>query len=59
MPDRYKARLVACGCQQHVDIAYNKTYAHVAKWNTLRSTAAIVAHRGWPILHMDVKTAIP
>ena len=57
MPYRYKARLVARGCQQHAGIDYEETYAPVAKWNTLRSTAAIAAHRGWPILHMDVKTA--
>ena len=55
-PHRFKARLVARGCQQHAGIDYDETYAPVAKWNTLRSTAAITAHRGWPILHMDVKT---
>ena len=31
--------------------------APVVKWNTLRSTTIVAAHRGWPILHMDVKIA--
>ena len=56
MPYHYKACLVARGCQQHAGIDYDETYAPVAKWNTLRATTAIAAHRGWPILHMDVKT---
>ena len=48
---------MTAGCQQHVGTNYDKTYAHVAKWDTLQTTIIVVAHRGWPILHMDVTTA--
>ena len=56
MPDQYKACLIARNCQQNAGIDYDETYTPIAKWNTLRTTAVVDVHRGWPILHMDIKT---
>lgn len=54
---KLKARLVAKGFQQREGQDYNETFALVVKWNTLRSIVALGGHQGWPIFHLDVKTA--
>lgn len=54
---KLKARLVARGFQQKEGQDYTETFAPVVKWNTLRSVVALAGHNGWPIFHLDVKTA--
>eukprot|EP00253_Pinus_taeda_P035523 PITA_35523 len=54
---RYKARLVAKGFQQVHGVDYDKTFASVAKMDSIRLALSIAAARGWEVHHMDVKNA--
>lgn len=54
---KLKARLVAKGFQQQAGTDYTETFAPVVKWNTLRTVVALAGYHGWPIFHLDVKTA--
>ena len=54
---RYKVRLVAQGFTQEYGIDYQKTFAPVLKYCSLRLLFAIVVKRGMTIHQMDVETA--
>jgi hypothetical protein len=54
---RLKARLIAKGYKQTFGIDYDKTFAPVVKWSTLRLIIAIASCFGWPLVHLDVITA--
>ena len=54
----YKARLVARSVEQQKGIDYNKTFAYVATWITLRILLTLSAQMGWKLYHMDVKTIL-
>jgi hypothetical protein len=54
---KYKARLVARGDQQGAGIDYQETFAPVVKWSTMRTLVSLAAQHGWPVHHMDVKSA--
>lgn len=54
---RHKARLVAKGYTQEVGIDFEEIYAPVARIETVRLLLALVAHKGWPVYHFDVKSA--
>jgi hypothetical protein len=54
---RYKARLVVKGYAQRRGVDYNEVFAPVARMEAIRLLIALVAHEGWHIHHMDVKSA--
>ena len=55
--DRYKARLVARGCEQKYGVDYEEVYAPVARIQTIRTLLAISVEMGYHIHQMDVTTA--
>lgn len=54
---KHKARLVAKGYVQQQGIDFEEVFAPVARMETVRVLLAVAAHHGWPIHHMDVKSA--
>jgi hypothetical protein len=55
-PLKYKVRLVARGFELKEGLDFQEKIVLVIKWSTIRSVIAFVAHFGWKISHMDVKT---
>ena len=53
----FKAKLVVKGCSQMKDIDFSKTFALVAKFNTMRVILALATIMGFEIHQMDIKTA--
>nr|GFA65637.1 retrovirus-related Pol polyprotein from transposon TNT 1-94 [Tanacetum cinerariifolium] len=53
---RNKARLVAVGYSQQEGIAYDETFAPVARIEAIRLFLAYAAHKDFPVFQMDVKT---
>jgi hypothetical protein len=54
---KHKARLVARGFVQQVGIDFDEVFAPVARMESIRLLLALAAHEGWPVHHMDVKSA--
>ena len=54
---RYKARLIAQGFTQAHGIDYNKTFAPVAKFASIRVVLALVALNDWEVEQVDIKNA--
>lgn len=54
---KYKARLVARGCEQKDNIDYEKLYSPVVNSAALRMLFALAAHNDWSYVKFDVKTA--
>ena len=54
---KHKARLVAKGYVQRQGIDYDEVFAPVARLESVRLLFALAAGEGWPIHHMDVKSA--
>jgi hypothetical protein len=54
--DKYKANFVAWVFSQIVGIDYDETFAPVARYSSIRSIYALLAHMGKRIHQMDVKT---
>lgn len=54
---KHKARhMVKIYAQQH-DIDYDEVFASVSRLDSVRLLIALVAHEGWEVQHMDVKSA--
>nr|GEU53754.1 hypothetical protein [Tanacetum cinerariifolium] len=54
---RNKARLVAKEYAQEMGIDFEESFAPVARLESVQIFVAYVAHKSFPIYHMDVKTA--
>ena len=54
--EKYKAIFVAKGYSQVEGIDYEETFSPVARYSSIRSILVLVAHMGWKIHQMDVKT---
>ena len=55
--ERYKAWLVAKGFTQTYGVDYTKTFAPVAKLNTIQYLLSLAIHLDWPLFQLDVKNA--
>ena len=53
---KHKARMVARGFTQQLDIEFNETFAPVACMYTVRTVLAIVVQKKWHVYQMDVKS---
>jgi hypothetical protein len=54
---KYKARLVAKGYVQQLGMDFDEVFTPVARLESVRLLLAYAAGQGWPIHHMDVKSA--
>lgn len=54
---KHKARLVAKGYVQEYGVDYEDVFAPVARMDTVRLLLALAASKGWPVYHLDVKSA--
>ena len=54
---RHKARLVAKGYVQRAGVDFDEVFAPVARLDSVRALAAVAAHEGWELHHLDVKSA--
>ena len=54
--EKYKARFVARGFSQKEGIDYEKTFAPVARYTSIRIVLALEAKNKWKLHQMDVKT---
>nr|XP_033509594.1 uncharacterized mitochondrial protein AtMg00820-like [Nicotiana tomentosiformis] len=53
---RNKSRLVAQGYSQQEGINYDETFAPVARLESIRILLVFVAHKGFKLFQMDVKS---
>jgi hypothetical protein len=54
--EKYKARFVARGFSQKEGIDYEKTFAPVARYTSIRTIIALTAKMKWKLHQMEVKT---
>lgn len=54
---KHKAWLIAKGYVQRQGIDYGEAFAPVARLESVQLLLALVANEGWPIHHMDVRSA--
>ncbi|KAF0929441.1 hypothetical protein E2562_021546 [Oryza meyeriana var. granulata] len=54
---KHKARLVAKGYVQQPGVDFDEVFAPVARIESVRLLLALAAQEGWPVHHMDVKSA--
>jgi hypothetical protein len=55
--EKYKARFVAHGFSHKEGIDYEETFAHVARYTSIKTIIALVAKMKWNLHQMDVKIA--
>ena len=55
--EKYKAIFVAWGFSQKEGIDYEETFAHVARYTSIKSVLSLDAVMKWKIHQMDIKTA--
>jgi hypothetical protein len=56
--EKFKARFVARGFTQKEGIDYDKTFAPVARYTSIRLIIALASVLGWKLHQMDVKNNI-
>jgi hypothetical protein len=54
--EKYKAIFVTCGFSQKEGIDYEETFAHVARYTSIRTIIALAAKMKWKLHKMDIKT---
>jgi hypothetical protein len=54
--EKYKARFVTRGFSQKEGIDYEETFAHVAKYTSIRTIITLAAKMKWKLHQMDIKT---
>jgi hypothetical protein len=54
--DKYKERFVARGFSHVEGIDYEETFAHVARYTSIRTIISLAVSMGWKLHQMDVKT---
>lgn len=54
---KHKARLVVKGYAQDAGIDFKETFAHVARFDTIRLLISLAAQKGWYLYQLDVKSA--
>jgi hypothetical protein len=54
---KHKAHLVVKGYAQRHGIDYDEVFAPVARLDSVRLLIVLVAHEGWEVHHMDIKSA--
>ena len=54
---KHKARLIAKGYVQQPEVDFDEVFSPVALVESVWLLLALAAHEGWPIHHMDVKSA--
>ncbi|GJR17611.1 hybrid signal transduction histidine kinase M [Tanacetum coccineum] len=54
---RYKARLVANGSSQQLNVDFDETFSPVVKPTTIHTIFSLAVSRKWPIHQLDVKNA--
>ncbi|KAF0899665.1 hypothetical protein E2562_021364 [Oryza meyeriana var. granulata] len=54
---KHKARLVAKGYVQQPGVDFDEVFVPVARIESVRLLLALAAQEGWPVHHMDVKSA--
>ena len=55
--EKYKARFVARGFSQKEGVDYDETFAHVARYTSIRAIISLASVLSWRLHQMDVKTA--
>ena len=55
--EKYKSRFVARGFTRKEGIDYDETFAHVARYTTIRTIISLAAVFRWKLHQMDVKAA--
>jgi hypothetical protein len=55
--EKHKERFVTCGFSQKEGIDYEETFAHVARYTSIRTIISLVANMKWKLHQMDVNTA--
>jgi hypothetical protein len=54
--EKYKARFVTHGFSQKEGIEYEETFAHVARYTSIRTIISLAAKMKWKLHQMDVKS---
>ncbi|WVZ93087.1 hypothetical protein U9M48_039098 [Paspalum notatum var. saurae] len=54
---RHKAQLVVKGYVQRAGVDFDEVFAPVARLDSVRTLAAVAAHEGWKLHHLNVKSA--
>jgi hypothetical protein len=54
--EKFKARFVARGFSQREGVNYEKTFAPVVEYTSIRAVMSLVSFMGWTIHQMDAKT---
>jgi len=54
---KHKARLVARGFLQKEGFDYKELFSPIARHETIKLVIVVATSKGWPLYHLDVKSA--